>query len=935
MNHLTTKQQSFIEQMVSDEELSRHGFRLLLERADRFTFFGPLKEAGLFNPQRNPAPIPAPEEGYVRIPYWSALDYLVAAAKFSGEQGDLELANAVMSIVREVSEWNDANGSLRGNYHTAHKFAQILGLVPTSVVSRADLNFLGDWLRNRFERMLISNAMDEIVIPRFLSSADPHDWLKAVDVLKHCTAVEWEDASGLRSAKTVVEPFWLGELINHHAKTFGSKIGNAAAGVFIERIREVFCSEIHKEHSSIYRAAIEDHDQNHQFREAENLLVEGLRDVLCGWVERNETGAVEYVKALVSDELEILRRIAIYIINKHWSRLRSLYSFIVEQDPFRMGHLHELYGLLKAHFKDLNAEDQERTIAAIRTISAPNTDGDAEQARKKIQQTWLSGMVGQNSATVDKWFADLSADPAVGNLSEHPDFSSYMSVSVGREESPYSISELIGFASAKILVQQLQAFKPTNEWRKPSLEGLSSNLSGAVQSTPQAFFDVLPDLLLAKPIFQYSVIKGLNAALTSTEGSANTDWRAGWGDTVTFLESLLGQPAFWHGEDNLHRDWTISAIADLLRDSCQNQSLACESSFLPRVQRLIEILLQQTNLTLELSGDMMTSALNSPRGRIIRTLFSHALHSCRLSDDNTKTHNDVWKQIEPLFESEIARCRNANYEFSTLCGANIAQLDYLSPQWTSNHIMQIFPKSFEANEKCAIAGLAYASFSRQVYQYLLDGEVIERALCYELPSRETREKLVERIVVAYIWEMETLNSLRFDRLFTIECVSDLEHAAWTLWTFRKQELTSIQKDLIIAFWKRCSELSRRLKVPHPKLLAALGLLACYLPDAKDSHRELLIAVAPYVHIGHHTYVFIDELQRMAVSSPEGVCAVLDEMVKSHVPDYDYKDQLKVLLRTLIELGQRLKVIPLLERLKSLPGMQALFQEVVADASSEN
>src|SRR6266404_516891 len=161
MASLTAKQESFIRLMAESEELERRGFELLLKHADYEKFFDPLKDAGLFDADHNPAAVPAEEKGYVRIPYWSALDYLTAVAKLSGERDDLALANKVMTVVRSVASWRDAKGLPRENYHTARKFAGIFGLVPTAAVTTDDLEFIPLWLKDRFERMLVPNALDE------------------------------------------------------------------------------------------------------------------------------------------------------------------------------------------------------------------------------------------------------------------------------------------------------------------------------------------------------------------------------------------------------------------------------------------------------------------------------------------------------------------------------------------------------------------------------------------------------------------------------------------------------------------------------------------------------------------------------------------------------------------------------------------------------
>src|SRR6266404_4387336 len=60
----------------------------------------------------------AEEKGYVRVPFWSCLEYLTAVAKISGEKNDLELATKVMNVVRSVAKWRDGDGHPRENLHT-------------------------------------------------------------------------------------------------------------------------------------------------------------------------------------------------------------------------------------------------------------------------------------------------------------------------------------------------------------------------------------------------------------------------------------------------------------------------------------------------------------------------------------------------------------------------------------------------------------------------------------------------------------------------------------------------------------------------------------------------------------------------------------------------------------------------------------------------
>jgi hypothetical protein len=223
--------------------------------------------------------VPGEREGTVRIPYWAALDYLAAVARTAGEHNDLVLANKVLNVVRSVSAWRDANGKPRPNYHTNRIFAQIIGLVPTAAVKISDLDLIPAWLNDPYERMLVTEALDKGALARFLDSATPEDWTKAVRILRYCTAIRWITDNHERTPTSVVDDFWLGELLKRHAKTCGAKARGTAAEVMIERVREVFSTPLGRDHSSVFEPAIEDHYQNREWRSAENRVVEGLRCV--------------------------------------------------------------------------------------------------------------------------------------------------------------------------------------------------------------------------------------------------------------------------------------------------------------------------------------------------------------------------------------------------------------------------------------------------------------------------------------------------------------------------------------------------------------------------------------------------------------------------------------------------------------------------------
>jgi hypothetical protein len=924
---LTSRQQSFIDMMKESDELAWKGFQLLLQRPDYPHFFDILQGAGFFAATKNPAPVAGERENTVRIPFWAPLGYLKAVAVRAGQENDTQLAAKVMNVVRDVSAWRDDNGEPRRNYHTNRTFTEIFGLVPTSVISLSDVDLLRQWLNDPFERMLIASALDKGALSRFHGSADPEDWKKAVRVLYHVTTVAWQRAEGESEAvpRSVVDDFWLGELIKHHAKQIGTKAGGHAADVMIERVREVFSTPMRRNHSSLFRPAVGEDGQNYQWRSVENRVVEGLRDVLLGWSDEDPVGARAVIEHMLRDDLQMVRRVGIYILAQRWGIMSDLYGGDTVATLFNAGHSHEFYHLLQDHFAEMSPEQQSVTVRGIENLPRHDHGDESENLHRHSQYRWLSAINGKGCALADQRFAELDADPKVGKLGDHPDYDSYITSRVGPGPTPYSPDELAAFTKANALVDKINSFTPTNDWRWRITDGLTSALEEAARTDPDTFLANLSQVLASKPIYQHAVINGLKSAWESKTDAA---WDRGWEQLVSFFEQLLDDEHFWQQTEDVYRHWVVTVIADCLHAGTKQDNHAYPADLLPRTQLIISSLLEHEPGADTPSEDSMTQALNTPKGRIIEALYSQALRAARVSDQQSNTHREAWEAIAPIFDAEIAKCKNANYEFSTLTGTYLPQLQYLDGRWTSERANQIFPAKYEANAACALDGLAYASFTRAVYELLAEQGIIQRALGLELKGRSARGKLLERIGAAYLWGIEPLAGELFTRLFDNATVEDLEVLIRVFWMVRSQNLTPEQRERILAFWERAIEWTKRQTHFPVRLLSTLSLLAAYINTLGPNELRLLEAVAPHIPDGHEAYEFVAELLRIAPKDPAAITRVLQSMIAAHVPDYDFEDRLRSLLEYLAEHGEREAVILLCDKLRHLPGIETLFRKLV-------
>jgi hypothetical protein len=378
-------------------------------------------------------------------------------------------------------------------------------------------------------------------------------------------------------------------------------------------------------------------------------------------------------------------------------------------------------------------------------------------------------------------------------------------------------------------------------------------------------------------------------------------------------------------------DTLVTVVADFLDAGTRDDARAFSATLLSDAWTLLEIVLDQARPAALPSDDPMIQALNSPKGRAIQALLSHVLRESRLADKESGSHADVWNLRKAAFDREVELCSDGNYEFATISAAHIVNLEYLDPEWVTVNASKIFALDAEATFVCAMAGFAYSSTTRRIYELLRDQGVFDRALRIELKGSETRKSLIERVMLAYLWGAERLEMPRLAYIVASGRIEDLEAASWFFWTMRNSGLDSEQRRKIIDFWDACVTWAKSQREIPGKLLASLGSLSFALDNVSGRNYELLLAAAP--HIGMHTnvYGFFGELLRLVKQSPAEIANILDKVVDKYDPAYDYEDRLKALIGALAANGQRGMALSLCDRLRNVPGILALFGQLTRSA----
>ncbi|KRR14932.1 hypothetical protein CQ12_32355 [Bradyrhizobium jicamae] len=924
--------------MRRGDEFARHGFELLSKRSEPEQFFDALKAGGFFDPASNLGPVQSANPEFVHIPVWAPLTYLQVVTNRARELKDDTLAEKILNVIRAVTNYRDSDtGDPRDNFRTYHKFAEFFGLLPVRCITEEDVGLVAVWLSSKFDRSLVPHELTKGFLKHLFENGSAASIAKACAVIGACLVLEQNPKRQRRSEDlgTVVEDHWLKEMLDAYARELGRKAGVNGARLFEDGLRRVYSPDRRSYGSSLWRPAIESNPQNRDFYGPENRFVEGLRDVLEGWVETAPAQAGVFIAEALKDESEIIRRIALHTVSEHYDVLHEAFEPHLTPALFSTGHRHELYRLLTMRFAEMSPHAKAGVIAAIRNLPIPSRGEDRERRLQFTQREWLSAIKDQPEAA--QWFAELSAKPELGPVTEHPEFLAYHETRWGPGPAPYEADSLVAFAEDGTLIERLNGFNPSNSWRGPTLGGLVAALEGAVAAKPNTFLPLLSEFHGAKVPFQHALIQGFKKLFDpSNEKKPEFDWKAAWPKLLAFFCETVSQDSFWEKVEEDERaygtptrEWMRGLIASFLEAATRDDKTAYPADLLPKGWEIIKTMLQHAEAGKLDLADPMTYSLNTDKGHVIGAMYNHALRACRVADKAKQPREEVWQALKEMFDAELDKCRDDNFEFSTLSASYISNLHYLSLDWLKANVARLFPaKEYPNNFKVAVGGLAYAQVSRPIYLLLAHHNVFSDALSTKLEDRNGRERVIEWVGLAYLWGDETLASPIVKAIFS-SGVDDVETLVELFWQVRRDKLTEQQLESVLRFWEHCLKWWEQRGDKSEHFMARLSRLSPYVRKLDQRTMSLLMPVMPFAHIDHSTDQMVGELARMVDSEPAGVAALLETMLNANAPTYDLDDKLKNLIERFAELGLRAEAIRCTEKLqRSLPGMLDLYRKLV-------
>ena len=873
-------------------------------KLDSLGWLKPLKDAGWFDPDRQPTPqeVPDQPEMYTVSP-WYPLIYLEKVADSVKNHPHDETFSTLTAIVNDIVTYIDNNQERVMHQSTVWGLIKILDSLPIERLKRQHITFMG-WALRWGQPLLVENEIEQTLFPKFLNTE-----------AKELTLVFLE---------VMIKDSQMLSMMEKQAPAIVKLCGIEAGHIALEHIQEVISQQ-----ASQFQIIepIESDSSEELYRSYPELLV-SFTCKLFRLAKPNSTAKT--IETLLRKQQTVFKQIALNIIKHHYENLKHLF-WKWQGNPLEDTLLQpELYRLLQTNCR---AFDESEIGQILQWIESEEYIGFAEDDETRSRQEayrkreWLSALMETgNKKIVSAYHKYERINPA---KLERPGLLLW-TVAWEGQTSPTTIEELSDMSNAQI-AQFLNDFKQerTSGPGVPTTEGLVETFEEYVALNPQRFVNDLQPFKGVRNFYQYRILRGL---LKAWGDKREFDWAK----LLDFIHQLISSEQFWieHHETryDCHSEW-IFTVAELIEAGTRDSTHAFDVKLLPLAEKILLILIEKVGLRPSTFERISYAVVNSDRGRVFSAMVNYALQFARVHSDDQA---DRWPQvIKADFTKRLDRNVEPSFEFSFTLGMHLTYLLYLDKAWLVDNIDRIFPKQDEYHWHVAFSGyLLYSRpLSETIYSLLkehghyrktitsdfcsqqIDASVLPQTPVVYLDSqkmdvtvdRVVREKLVSDIYLGWVEGFETLadkTSLIYQLVNSENpnLLSTLIHFFWK----KREDLPEEMRVKVIPTWRALYE-SLSKKEDIGKYEAVLSKLSGWvaLVDTIDAEvLKWLKMSTQYIKGLTDSAFFVEELLPHATKTPAEVGDIYLGMLSHNIYPYYDQEHIEEIVRVLYNTGHK-------------------------------
>lgn len=889
MNKLSVKEIDLLTRVKKNTELRTLFFRKVVG----LKWFDSFENNGYFDPENLPKPKQSANEGYYSIADWDIVEYLLKTAPSLSLEESPEYIDKFINIMLETTTY--ARKHELYNYRVWWKFIQILSHFPVSVISDDIVTSIDYWLDDKFETGISALEIGQKWFTTLIKNNNSESNLLLLKLIKTLCNLKSVEKTDYLDKKIIEFEFRFrgsiaSEIFKTHAISLGQQVGKEILCLLNSNLEHLIATNEKDSWSTIWQPAIEDHDQNQYHDKTINILVLAFRDSLVGFLENNQDCAKQYISQLLSSELEIIQRIAIFGVSKLDEIDCSVLDILITEKYFNYNFHHEMWCFLNQKYEGFDDAYKVEVLDIISKILRYDDNGDLlKEASAYAQSRWFFAI--KNIGLKEKAAYEKSVEIS-GVEPEHPDFLSYSSGGLVTTTSPFSANELASF-SIEELIEKLSLYESQGGYPEAGVEGLSNALKDVIKSDPSKYYGSLNKFIALDLAYNYAVIESF--ADLAIEDAA-LPWDDVWKLLLNYSFNLISNSVFWEipkkrkdGEFSATPDWIVTSLSRMINVGVDHKSYAFNEGHDEIAFRIIQHLLEnQKGEKFDLESDAVAIAINSPRGHCLKALIHLALKSFRESKTSKlNLESSPWSKFEPNFDLELNNTENYNYEFVTLVMNYLPNFLFMNHDWLLGNLDKIFSEEDEVKWSCAMQGYSYvSSVQKELYSYLKENKHFERALKDKAIPDHVSKRIIQQIAISYIYGNEEIDDdTSMIRQLLEKCEYDhISEIIWFIWTLREKKISNIESKVMI-LWDFLRKFIDFNSPEGKKIASKLLLFVDFIEELTEKNMEKVLEIAQFASLDNNPWQLTERLAVLSKKSPLEAGDIWLKILTQSVPIY--------------------------------------------------
>jgi hypothetical protein len=684
-------------------------YEYFFERLDSIDWIGPLREYGFF---RQP-PAPTREGDSISFPFWPE-------ARFLAKTAEIEPA-----IVLEVMLDLPDTDNIRVHWDLLDAAIKLPALLAARWARKET-----KWVdQQQFLDALLTEKLGALAV-HLASGGEQEAGITLVRALlqvlppkkigKTPSTEEERFALSLREARARFDEHIYEELLRKLVPELTKVLGLPALSLLCDMLSLAIepsrHSETVRDHSHIWRPAVEEHPQN-QIPSLKSSLTTAARDA-AEQISVTKEGLLGVIGLLQNQhpDWQIFSRIVLHLLRTRGDDLRDqVRQALLDRKLFEdIDCRHEYVLLLRHWFSRLDEQEREQILTWME--APPDVDAFIS-AMKDFDQTFRNDhKVSEEDIASElrrwkfdrlSWLEDQLPEShraefdrlteEFGHSKRKPsEFPSYTTTFVG-PSSPLPVGQLASLNVPEI-VEYLRDWTPSERFMGPSREGLSGELTKAVTQEPKRFASEAVRFQQLHPTYVRALINGLRESLSK----ATFDWEpvlrlAAWVVEQKDKKSEEKTP-YWTEED---QDWSWSrgAIAHFIETALAQAEVSIPFEARDAVWRILDRLSWDVDPTPEREAkkngsnyDFATISINATRGQAMHAVIRYALWVRKNTSAGSENGFDDMNEVRSVLDQHLDVSKDPSLAIRSVYGRWFPWLHSLDPRWATENASRIFPK---------------------------------------------------------------------------------------------------------------------------------------------------------------------------------------------------------------------------------------------------